>query len=128
MFEFAAAGAVLLHDEAHRGGGDEAAGVGVVIHDDTHRGGGCVCEASGELAERAYSDEEVSAVRWECPHPEDISRGCHNVLRGLPEWCIKQRVEVYQSRVATTKAIDSTPLPPLRDARLQDWRKAGKQW
>jgi hypothetical protein len=84
LLELATAGAALLGDVVHHGDG-----VVDAVHAD---------HGDGVVGSRTFSDEELSAVKWKChlhcASPEMIV----NVLRGLPDWSIKQAVQDYNER------------------------------
>ena len=117
LFELAAAGASLLVDDTHHHGDGDGAHHGDGVDDGVGAG-------SGALAVRAFSDEEVLAVRWKRRFRKESPEFVHNVLCGLPECCIKRQVEEYRTRTAPTKPVQAATFLLSRDARAVDRRRA----
>jgi len=105
LFELEAAGAVLLADNIPRGDG-----------------------GSGGGTPRSFTDEENRAVRWKCRLWKASPEAVLNVIRALPEWCIKQTVQAYKERLPAAKPATKDTFIITRDHFIKHKCAAARQF
>lgn len=95
LFELAVSGAVLLAD-------------GGPLHDNGGRSSSS--HGDGDTTVRSLSSEEDQAVRWKYRFPHAGPEAVRNVLRALPEWCIKDIVEAYRTKGPEKELAERTAI------------------
>ena len=98
-----------------------------------HGDGVCAPVSAGPplLLNRAFSDEELSAITWKCRMVKSSPEVIDQMLMRLPEECIMQTVAEYRKRTtagATSKGTDKKYFLLRRDAKLDLKMKAAEQF
>ena len=114
LYELDSAGAALFADDVHHGDGAVPPESPVVPQ-------------SLVASECHFSDEDIRAMRWKCRLQKSPPEFIIDMLRRLPENCIRQTTETFLAReIAETKKSNTVANTFLlsRDARLDAKMKA----